>query len=42
MTGELHDSLQPETLHIYAKNEHVGPIEISIFKVKDISKSTYH
>ena len=38
----LNDILQPVTIHIYAKDEHVGTIDRSNYTVKYCIISTYH
>ena len=35
----LHDALRPATLHIYGRDEHVGPIERAVRTVKDRCRS---
>ena len=39
---ELNEFLKPSTLHVYAKYEHVGPIEREIFTFKECIRSDYH
>ena len=38
----LHDFLKPSTIHIYAKDKHVGPIERDILTFKERRRYSYH